>query len=45
MSVQGTLRSALDKGLLKPGGAAFAEPELVMMLARDVAAALLHLHR
>lgn len=43
--LQGTLRSALDKALLKRPGAAFAEQTLVMMLARDVAAAMLHLHR
>jgi hypothetical protein len=42
---QGTLRSALDRGVLKLQGAPFADPTLVLMLARDVAAALLHLHR
>lgn len=31
--------------MLKLQGAPFADPTLVLILARDVAAALLHLHR
>jgi len=43
--VQGTLRTALDKGMLKQPGAAYIDPALALLLARDVAAAMLHLHR
>ena len=43
--LQGTLRSALDRGLLKRAGAPYVYPALAMALARDVAAAMLHLHR
>jgi hypothetical protein len=42
---QGTLRTALDKGMLKQPGAAFMDHRLALLLARDVAAAMLHLHR
>lgn len=45
LCVQGTLRTALDKGLLKQPGAAYMDPALALLLARDVAAAMLHLHR
>ncbi|KAF8060546.1 RPL6 [Scenedesmus sp. PABB004] len=42
---QGTLRDALDRKLLLRGsGAAMLQPALVLSLAHDVAAALLHLH-
>ncbi len=41
--LQGSLRDALDCGLLaKPGG--FLAPSTVLALAHDVAAAMLHLH-
>jgi hypothetical protein len=42
---QGTLRSALDRGMFKPRTAHFKEPKVAALLARDVAAAMLHLHR
>lgn len=39
------MRTALDKGMLKLNEAAYIAPRVVMLLARDVAAAMLHLHR
>jgi len=42
-TMQGSLRDALDCGLLaKPGG--FLAPSAVLTLAHDIAAAMLHLH-
>eukprot|EP00879_Flechtneria_rotunda_P020363 GHRR01021415.1.p1 GENE.GHRR01021415.1~~GHRR01021415.1.p1 ORF type:complete len:591 (+),score=196.37 GHRR01021415.1:254-1774(+) len=42
---QGTLRDALDRQwLIKGSGATFLQPSLVLSLAHDVAAAMLHLH-
>jgi hypothetical protein len=44
MSLQGSLRDALDCDLLsKPGS--FMAPSVVLTLAHDIAAAMLHLHR
>ena len=43
--MQGTLRAAVDKGTFNKPGCYFMDPALVVLLARDVAAAMLHLHR
>jgi hypothetical protein len=44
VSLQGTLRDALDQGLLVRGGGRLMHPALALGLAQDIAAALLHLH-
>jgi hypothetical protein len=40
---QGSLREGLDRGLLK-APSSFLAPHIVLALAHDVAAAMLHLH-